>query len=229
MIRPAPWQTRWAQLLLLCAAGLLVFLGLRTRSRAHQRRERALEELVDARTRQLQRANELLVDLSYVDALTSVPNRRRFDDLFQEEWQRCGEIGGAALAGHDRHRQLQGLQRHLRPSRRRRMPEIGRALPRRRSGAPRRRDRPLRRRGVRGHPAGDGGGGGAADGRAPAPACRAPGHPHIGVEGGPRGDGELRCRHHVPAVEQDPAELFRRADEALYRAKRAGGNATQTG
>ena len=33
----------------------------------------------------------------------------------------------------------------------------------------------------------------------------------------------------TPTVDQDPAELFRRADEALYRAKRAGGNATQTG
>ena len=33
----------------------------------------------------------------------------------------------------------------------------------------------------------------------------------------------------LPAVDQDPSELFRRADEALYRAKRAGGNATQTG
>ncbi len=118
MIRPAPWQTRWAQLLLLCAAGLLVYLALRARSRAHQRRERALEELVDARTRQLQRANELLVDLSYVDALTSVPNRRRFDELFQDEWKRCLRAGSPLVAGDDRHRQFQGLQRHLRPSRR---------------------------------------------------------------------------------------------------------------
>ena len=33
----------------------------------------------------------------------------------------------------------------------------------------------------------------------------------------------------VATMEQDSSDLFRRADEAMYRAKRAGGNQTATG
>ena len=84
-IRPAPWQTPWAMLSALLLLLVLAITLFRARTRAHARREADLEEQVAARTRRLQRANALLIELSYVDALTSVPNRRRFDELFAQE------------------------------------------------------------------------------------------------------------------------------------------------
>ncbi|KAB2961995.1 MAG: diguanylate cyclase, partial [Thermoanaerobaculia bacterium] len=88
-VLPAPWQTIWARLAVLAAALVGVMLLLMARARAHSRRERELEELVATRTTRLQRANALLIELSYVDAVTSIPNRRRFDELLASEWKRA--------------------------------------------------------------------------------------------------------------------------------------------
>lgn len=38
---------------------------------------------------ELERANLLLQSLSYLDALTGVPNRRQFDEIFDQEWRRA--------------------------------------------------------------------------------------------------------------------------------------------
>jgi diguanylate cyclase (GGDEF)-like protein len=38
---------------------------------------------------ELERANRMLQSLSYVDALTGVPNRRHFDELLDQEWRRA--------------------------------------------------------------------------------------------------------------------------------------------
>lgn len=88
-VQPAPWQTWWARLGLAGVALAGVFGVVRVRARRHERRERDLEELVAARTARLQRANALLIELSYVDAVTSIPNRRRFDELLAAEWKRA--------------------------------------------------------------------------------------------------------------------------------------------
>jgi diguanylate cyclase (GGDEF)-like protein len=229
VIRPAPWQTRWAQLLLLCAAGFLVFLALRARSRAHLRREKALEELVDARTRQLQRANELLVDLSYVDALTSVPNRRRFDELFQDEWKRCLRAGSPlslVMIDIDSFKGYNDTYGHLVGDECLRSVALCLA-----DGLVRRGDAIARY--------------GGEEFAVILPATEVAGallvaeHLRRRVErlGVPTTASKVGRVVTVscglattqPTIEQDPAELFRRADEALYRAKRAGGNATQTG
>ena len=87
-IRPAPWQTWWATTLALALAAVAVWAGFRVRIRALQRRQRQLQGLVDARTRQLREANDVLVTLSYVDALTGVANRRRFEERLEAEWKR---------------------------------------------------------------------------------------------------------------------------------------------
>lgn len=44
-------------------------------------------ELVEL-TKQLESANKMLRNLSYLDSLTDIPNRRYFDDLLQVEWNR---------------------------------------------------------------------------------------------------------------------------------------------
>jgi len=44
---------------------------------------------LEAANHQLRRANQTLQLLSSVDALTSIPNRRRFDEIFELEWRRA--------------------------------------------------------------------------------------------------------------------------------------------
>lgn len=229
VVRPAPWQTRWAQFFLLCALALAGMVIVRARSRAHHRRERALEELVEARTRQLKRANELLVDLSYVDALTAVPNRRRFDDQFGEEWRRCLRAGSPIslvmididsfkgyndtyghLAGDSCLKSValclaDGLVRSGDAIARYGGEEFAVILPATEVAGALLVAEHLRRRVER-----------LAIVNAASKAARV-----VTVSCG--------VASALPTVEQDPAELFRRADEALYRAKRSGGNATQTG
>jgi diguanylate cyclase (GGDEF)-like protein len=91
-VLPAPWETVWARLAAFGAALVGVILLLQARARAHERRETELEELVAARTTRLQRANALLIELSYVDSVTAVPNRRRFDELLAAEWKRATRV-----------------------------------------------------------------------------------------------------------------------------------------
>ena len=92
-VAPAPWQTLWARLGA-AALGVLAMVGLlRARARVHRRREGELEDLVAVRTSRLQRANALLIELSYLDALTAIPNRRRFDELLETEWKRSLRTG----------------------------------------------------------------------------------------------------------------------------------------
>lgn len=229
VVRPAPWQTRWAQLLLLCAAACAVLLVARARSRAQQRRERALEELVETRTRQLRHANELLVDLSYVDALTAVPNRRRFDDLFGEEWKRCLRAGSPislVMIDIDSFKGYNDTYGHLVGDSC--LKSVALCLA---DGLVRSGDAIARY--------------GGEEFAVILPATEVAGAllvaehlrrrvERLGIATTASKAGRVvtvSCgvATTTPTVEQDPAELFRRADDALYRAKRAGGNATQTG
>ncbi|MGV8042338.1 MAG: GGDEF domain-containing protein [Thermoanaerobaculaceae bacterium] len=88
-IRPAPWVAWWAWLGYAALAVLVVLGVLHLRTRAHRRREEELRALMDARTRELRQANELLVELSYLDPLTGIGNRRRFEERLLSEWKRA--------------------------------------------------------------------------------------------------------------------------------------------
>jgi diguanylate cyclase (GGDEF)-like protein len=88
VVNPAWWATWWAELLFALAAVTLLLTAHLTRVRASQRREERLQELTDARTRELMEANQLLEDLSYLDPLTGVGNRRRFEERLDHEWRR---------------------------------------------------------------------------------------------------------------------------------------------
>ena len=52
-------------------------------------RERELEQQVAERTIQLEEANTKLQELSELDALTSIANRRRFEETLAREWRRA--------------------------------------------------------------------------------------------------------------------------------------------
>lgn len=52
-------------------------------------RRKAREVELEAMTRQLKEANRILTNLSYIDALTGVANRRYFDDYFEQEWKKA--------------------------------------------------------------------------------------------------------------------------------------------
>lgn len=89
VIRPAPWVAWWAWLGYAVLAVLIVLGVLHLRTRAHRRREEELRSLMEARTRELRQANELLVELSYLDPLTGIGNRRRFEERLLAEWKRA--------------------------------------------------------------------------------------------------------------------------------------------
>jgi diguanylate cyclase (GGDEF)-like protein len=88
-VQPRFYQTHWfmaAAILgaLAAAAGLLQL-------RTHQlrRRHADMERLVAQKTEELRVANEHLSQLSFVDALTGLPNRRRLDEMLESEWRRA--------------------------------------------------------------------------------------------------------------------------------------------
>lgn len=88
-VRPYLYQTGWfiALALLGTLAALVALFRLRTH--ALRARQVEMERLVAQRTDELRLANEHLSRLSFVDALTGLANRRRFDEVLAEEWRRA--------------------------------------------------------------------------------------------------------------------------------------------
>jgi diguanylate cyclase (GGDEF)-like protein len=87
--KPFFYQTKWFSLI--CLLGVcLVFLGIWKISLYQlQRRERTLARLVAEKTEELRKANEELQHLANSDGLTSVGNRRLFEDFLANEWLRA--------------------------------------------------------------------------------------------------------------------------------------------
>jgi len=88
-VLPAWWQRLWVRivgLVLFAVAGPLFYL-FRVRLLSRQKAE--LERLVASRTTELAAASERLAQLSREDALTGVANRRRLDEVLDEEWRRA--------------------------------------------------------------------------------------------------------------------------------------------
>lgn len=96
-ITPPFWQRWWFRLL----AGVTMLGSLagayRWRIRRLTRQQVLLEQLVTARTGELEESNRKLAALSTTDGLTGVSNRRGFDAALETEWRRA-ERTGQALA-----------------------------------------------------------------------------------------------------------------------------------
>jgi diguanylate cyclase (GGDEF)-like protein len=92
-VKPAPWLTPWA---FAAYALLLVLVGygaVQWRVRALAARTRELEREVSARTRDLVAARDQLQRLATEDALTGIPNRRKFEEVVDHEWRRAQRDG----------------------------------------------------------------------------------------------------------------------------------------
>lgn len=95
-LRPHLHQTPW--FFALCAAAVVLLAGAvyRTRVRGLTRRRSELIRLVAERTRQLEEANHrmesanrMLRQLSSIDGLTGIANRRQLDEVLDLEWRRA--------------------------------------------------------------------------------------------------------------------------------------------
>jgi diguanylate cyclase (GGDEF)-like protein len=88
-VRPFFWQRPAFLVLASLALGVVLWtiLAVRTRQLIAHRRE--LQELVEQRTAELENANAQLQHLSATDSLTGTANRRRFDEALDAEWRRA--------------------------------------------------------------------------------------------------------------------------------------------
>lgn len=71
------WQTLWFHLVIALTILLLVYAVVLLRTRHLRAQRAALEAHIATRTAELNLANARLLELSYLDALTGLPNRRR--------------------------------------------------------------------------------------------------------------------------------------------------------
>ena len=90
----APWYRTW-WFFIFCALipPILVLVVLRLRVLSARRKERELQLLVEEKTADLQRTNEELERLSFTDALTGLANRRIFDQTLEKECARLTRTG----------------------------------------------------------------------------------------------------------------------------------------
>jgi diguanylate cyclase (GGDEF)-like protein len=89
IVQPYFYQTIWFKILALLMAATAIVILFRLRTHSLRVRHAELELLVEQRTDELKQANERLSRLSFVDALTGLANRRRFDGALDEEWRRA--------------------------------------------------------------------------------------------------------------------------------------------
>lgn len=88
-VRPYFFQTPWfiAFAVLIIVGVTATVLRLRTRHLRLQKEE--MERLVAEKTEELRLANEHLARISFIDVLTGLANRRRFNEALEQEWQRA--------------------------------------------------------------------------------------------------------------------------------------------
>ncbi len=88
-IAPHWWQRRLAQAVLAALALLAVMALVVAYNRRLRRRQQQLRRIVAERTRELRAANERLTEMSYLDPLTGVANRRRLTEVLGAEIDRA--------------------------------------------------------------------------------------------------------------------------------------------
>ncbi len=84
-VLPAWYQMLWFKCAVVLAACLAVLVLLHVRTLTLLRRQHELEDQVLARTTELLQTQRQLEQIAYIDALTSLPNRRMFDEAFRQQ------------------------------------------------------------------------------------------------------------------------------------------------
>jgi diguanylate cyclase (GGDEF)-like protein len=87
-VKPYFFQTSWFLALIVLAVLVSVATILRVRTGNLRRQKAEMERQVAEKTEELRLANEHLAQLSFIDSLTGVANRRRFDETLEQEWNR---------------------------------------------------------------------------------------------------------------------------------------------
>ena len=88
-VQPHFWQTPWFVALAVLALFGAAWSLFQLRTLQLRRRQAHMERVIAIKTEELRIANEHLSRLSYADALTGLPNRRRLDDALETEWRRA--------------------------------------------------------------------------------------------------------------------------------------------
>jgi diguanylate cyclase (GGDEF)-like protein len=88
-VQPHFWQTPWFTALALLGLFAAAWSLFQLRTLQLRRRQAHMERVIAEKTEELRIANEHLSRLSYADALTGLPNRRRLDDVLETEWRRA--------------------------------------------------------------------------------------------------------------------------------------------
>lgn len=119
-VRPHWYQTPWAWLLggfaVLLAVAAVAQTIVRFRYRQFVATNRRLERKISERTAELEAANQKLSELATEDSLTGVANRRALEQALGREWQRCGELGlplAALMLDVDHFKQFNDRHGHL--------------------------------------------------------------------------------------------------------------------
>jgi len=86
-IIPAWWQRTGVQSFAALLVLLMIFAGVHWRLRKARAQQQLLQDQVNLRTLELNTANGRLTELSYLDALTGLANRRFFIDALNEYWE----------------------------------------------------------------------------------------------------------------------------------------------
>jgi diguanylate cyclase (GGDEF)-like protein len=221
-VRPAWWQTWIALLSLAIGLAATIFGVVRAREAALVAARQRLEREVRERTEDLRRANERLAALAVTDELTGVANRRRLMEGLQEAMafaRRRDAPLSILLADLDRFKEVNDRLGHATGD------EVLRRVAQSMAAA-------LRTEDLLGRYGGDEfvavlpGTGGVGAREAGERLRRALASPDLGLpfesESGPLTISVGIASYNRSIV--DTAEMVRRADEALYRAKAAGRN-----
>ncbi|HEV7239840.1 MAG TPA: two-component regulator propeller domain-containing protein [Thermoanaerobaculia bacterium] len=110
-VAPRWFETWWARLLALALVALMLWGAVRLRLATLHARHAELEALVTERTGELEVANKRLRALSYLDGLTGVANRRRFDEALEEACASSSQVS-LVLIDLDHFKRLNDSQGH---------------------------------------------------------------------------------------------------------------------
>lgn len=88
-VQPHFYQTLWFMVMTFLMTVMAVVTLFKLRTHGLRVRQAEMAQLVAQRTEELRLANEHLSRLSFMDALTGLANRRRFNIALDEEWRRA--------------------------------------------------------------------------------------------------------------------------------------------